>query len=89
MIVVIYIVSLLASIWYINTYVLSGSDKQLIFVRVIALILCISILAVILLKIIAPNDLNSDNITTMLSLVKDMTLLIVGYLFAKNQNDIK
>jgi len=84
-----YIISILVAIWYINTYVLSGSDKQLIFVRVIALILCISILAVILLKIIAPNDLNSDNITTMLSLVKDMTLLIVGYLFAKNQNDIK
>ncbi len=79
-------VAILFAMWYINTYVLNGVDKQLIFVRTIALILSVSILSIIILKFTSPKDLNNDNLATMLGLVKDMTLLIVGYLFAKNQD---
>jgi len=79
-------IAILFAMWYINTYVLNGVDKQLIFVRTIALILSVSILSIIILKFTSPKDLNNDNLATMLGLVKDMTLLIVGYLFAKNQD---
>jgi len=78
-------IAILFAMWYINTYVLNGVDKQLIFVRTVALILSVSILSIIILKFTSPKDLNNDNLATMLGLVKDMTLLIVGYLFAKNQ----
>jgi len=81
-------IAILFAMWYINTYVLNGVDKQLIFVRTIALILSVSILSIIILKFTSPKDLNNDNLATMLGLVKDMTLLIVGYLFAKNQDKL-
>jgi len=78
-------IAILFAMWYINTYVLKGEDMRLIFVRTVALILSVSILSIIILKFTSPKDLNNDNLATMLGLVKDMTLLIVGYLFAKNQ----
>ncbi len=81
-----YIVALLLSIWYINTYVLNGVDKQLIFVRTIALILSIYMLSTVILKFTNPGALNSDNLTEMVGLIKDMTFLIVGYLFGSKQN---
>jgi len=79
----IYITAILLSIWYINRYVLTGADMRLIFVRTIALILSVSIISIIILKFTNPKDLNNDNLTVVLGLVKDMTLLITGYLFAK------
>ncbi len=79
----IYIIAILLSIWYINSYVLVGSDMRLIFVKAIALILSVSIISIIILKFTNPKDLNNDNLTVVLGLVKDMTLLITGYLFAK------
>jgi hypothetical protein len=75
----IYIIAILLSIWYINTYVLIGADKQLIFVRTICLIIALSVFAIL----ISPKEVKENNIATMLGLIKDMTLLIVGYLFAK------
>jgi hypothetical protein len=81
-----YIAALLLAIWYINTYVLNGVDKQLIFVRTIALILSIYMLSTVILKFTNPGALNSDNLTEMVGLIKDMTFLIVGYLFGTKQN---
>jgi len=70
--------------WYVNAYVINGIDKQLILVRTISLILCVSIFAIIVLKIASPKDINSDNIAMVFSLIKDMTLIMVGFLFSKN-----
>jgi len=84
-ITIIEIFSICLFAWYINTYVINGTDKQLIFIRTISLILCLSIFSIIILKIVSPKDVNSKSIEMIFGLIKDMTLLIVGYLFAKKE----
>jgi len=82
---VIEILSICLFAWYINTYVINGADKQLIFIKTISLILSMSIFSIIILKIVSPKDVNGKSIEMIFGLIKDMTLLIVGYLFAKKE----
>jgi hypothetical protein len=69
--------------------VINGIDKQLIFIRTISLILCVSIFAIIVLKIVSPSSVDGKNIETIFGLIKDMTFIIVGYLFGKKEDNDK
>ncbi len=79
------IIVLAVMVWYINNYVVNGLDKQLIFVKTIALILIIITVSMVLFKIVSPTTANNGNVMTVFGLIKDITLLIVGYLFAKKE----
>jgi hypothetical protein len=78
----IYITAILLSIWYINAYVLVGTDKQLVFVRTICLILILSVFAIL----ISPKEVKENNVALMLGLIRDMTLIVVGFLFGVKKN---
>jgi len=71
--------------WYVNTFVINGADKQLIFVKTISLILCVSIFSIIIFKIAYPKEVNNKNIELILGLVRDMTFIVIGYLFTKKE----
>jgi hypothetical protein len=83
------IVVLILMVWYINTCIIDGSDMKLIFVKTIALILLIITVAMILFKIVSPGKLNNENVLSIFSLIKDVTFLIAGYLFAKKEDNDK
>jgi len=86
---IIAIIAILAALWYIDTYILIGTDKQLIFVKIVSLILALSVLSVILLKVISPKELDNSSLDMIFGLIKDITLIIVGYLFAKKETTAK
>jgi len=83
-ITIIEIVAICLFAWYVNTYVIGGTDKQLIFIKTISFILLMAIFSIIIVKIVSPKDVNSKSIEMIFGLIKDMTLLITGFLFTKS-----
>ena len=81
------IVVLILMVWYINTYIVNGTDKQLIFVKIIALILVIITVAMVLFKIVSPSQSNNVNVMSVFDLIKDVTFIIIGYLFTKKEDN--
>jgi hypothetical protein len=81
------VVVLILMVWYINTYIVNGTDKQLIFVKIISLILVIITVAMVLFKIVSPNQSNNVNVMSVFDLIKDVTFIIIGYLFTKKEDN--
>jgi len=81
------VVVLILMVWYINTYIVNGTDKQLIFVKIIALILVIITVAMVLFKIVSPDQANNVNVMSVFDLIKDVTFIIIGYLFTKKEDN--
>ena len=81
------IIVLALMVWYINNYVVNGLDKRLIFVKTIALILIIITVSMVLFKIVMPTSVNNGNVLTVFDLIKDVTFIVIGYLFTKKEDD--
>ena len=86
--IIIEIVAICAFAWYVNSYVINGIDQRLIFVKAVSFILSLLIFAIIILKITSPKDINNENVMMVFNLIKDMTFLIVGFLFGKKDEKI-
>jgi len=80
------IIVLALMVWYINNYVVNGLDKRLIFVKTIALILIIITVSMVLFKIVMPDAVNNGNVLTVFDLIKDVTFIVIGYLFTKKED---
>ena len=81
------VVVLILMVWYINSYIVNGLDKRLIFVKTIALILIIITVSMVLFKIVMPTSINNGNVLTVFDLIKDVTFIVIGYLFTKKEDD--
>jgi len=80
------IIVLALMVWYINNYVVNGLDKRLIFVKTIPLILIIITVSMVLFKIVMPDAVNNGNVLTVFDLIKDVTFIVIGYLFTKKED---
>ncbi len=81
------VVVLILMVWYINSYIVNGLDKRLIFVKTIALILIIITVSMVLFKIVMPTSINNGNVLTVFDLIKDVTFIVIGYLFTKKEDN--
>jgi hypothetical protein len=66
---------------YINQKVAVGDNMQLILVKLITIILGTLTVSILLTKVVMPKEINSANNMAVFHLIKDITLLIVGYIF--------
>jgi len=76
-------IAILFAMWYINTYVLKGEDMRLIFVKSVSFIICSISIGVLILKVVSPKEVNSENLKFLFGMIKDMGLIMVGTLFNK------
>jgi len=83
--VVLCIIVLVLMVWYINSYIVNGTDMRLIFVKIIALILIIITVSMVLFKIISPDKVNNENVISVFDLIRDITFIIIGYIFTKKE----
>jgi len=72
-------------IGYICSHIIKGDNMQLIFVKSVAFIFLFLTLSIAVLKFTNPSILNNDNLAEMISIIKSMAFLIVGFLFGNKK----